>query len=183
MSNSKRRSFRAAFGGIIAALSVVLMFMTGLLPSLTYAVPAVCGALLMAAVIEINSGFGAVIYVAVSILSLLMVADKEAAVMYAAFFGYYPILKGFIERIKNTVVTWVLKYIVFNAAVVSAYFVLAKVFLIPFEGYGEDFLGKFALPLLLILANIVFALYDIALTRLVTAYLQRWRKYVTRIFK
>lgn len=181
MNRIRTRSFKAAFGGIVAALSVVLMFSTGIVPTLTYAVPAVCGALLMATVIETGAASAAVIYVAVSILSLLIVADKEAAVMYSVFFGYYPIIKSFIEKKCNSIFSWIIKYIIFNFAMILSYFVVAKVFMIPFD--DMDFLGKFALPLLLALGNFVFALYDIALTRLVTAYLLNWRKYVKRLFK
>ena len=181
MRDNKFRSFKAAFGGIIAALSIVLMFSTGLIPTLTYAIPAICGAFLMAVVIEISPAFASAIYVAVSILSLLVVADKEAAVMYAAFFGYYPIIKSFIERKTGKIASWVIKYIIFNIAMVVSYFIVAKVFMISFDDI--DFLGKWALPGLLFVGNIVFVLYDIALTRVVTAYLIRWQKYIKRVFK
>lgn len=181
MSNKRINTFKAAIGGIITALSIVLMFMTGIIPTLTYAIPAIAGALLMMLVVEINNKFALVVYVAVSILSLLMVADKEAAVMYVAFFGYYPIIKGVLEGKTKGAVTWILKYIIFNVAVISAYFIVSKVLLISFEDI--DFLGKFALPLLLLLCNVVFAFYDIALTRLFSAYIYNWRKFVKRMFK
>ena len=181
MRKNKERSFKAAFGGIIAALSIVLMFLTGVIPTLTYAIPAICGALLMTIVIEISSGFAGLVYVAVSILSLLVVADKEAAVMYAAFFGYYPIIKSFIEKKTNNALSWVIKYVIFNISMIASYFVVSKVFMITFDDI--DSLGKWAMPLLLLLGNIVFAIYDIALTRLVTAYLISWRKYIKRVFK
>lgn len=181
MRKNKERSFKAAFGGIIAALSVVFMFSTGIIPTLTYAIPAICGALLMAVVIELNAKFASLVYVAVSFLSLLVVADKEAAVMYAAFFGYYPIIKSFIERKTGRTISWIIKYLIFNASMVISYFIVSKIFMITFEDL--DVFGKFAMPLLLGLGNIVFAIYDIALTRLVTAYLSSWRKYVKRVFK
>ncbi len=181
MRDNKFRSFKVAFGGVIAALSVMLMLSTGLIPTLTYAIPAIVGALLMAVVIEISPVFASAIYAAVSILSLLVVADKEAAVMYAAFFGYYPIIKSFIERNTGKIASWVIKYIIFNASMIASYFVVAKVFMITFDDI--EFLGKFALPALLLVGNIVFVLYDIALTRLVTTYLLSWRKYVKRVFK
>lgn len=181
MRNNKLRSFKVAFGGIIVALSIVFMFSTGIIPTLTYAIPAMCGALLMAVVIEIGSVFAGAIYIAVSILSLLVVADKEAAVMYVAFFGYYPIIKGFIENKLGKTLSWIIKYIIFNIAMILSYFVISKVFMITFDDI--DFLGKYALPALLLVGNIVFALYDIALTRLVTIYLMRWQKYIKRVFK
>ena len=181
MRNNKVRSFKAALGGIIAALSIVLMFSTGIVPTLTYAIPAICGALLMAVVIEISPAFAGVIYVAVSILSVLVVADKEAAIMYVAFFGYYPIIKSFIERKPGIIRSWIIKYFIFNVAVVTAYFAASKVLVITFADI--EFLGKFALPALLLAGNVVFAIYDIALTRLVTAYLNVWQKYIKRVFK
>ena len=181
MRDNKFRSFKAAFGGVVAALSVMLMLSTGLIPTLTYAIPAIAGALLMTIVIEISPVFASAIYVAVSILSLLVVVDKEAAVMYVAFFGYYPIIKSFIERKTGKISSWVIKYIIFNVSMVASYLVVAKVFMITFDDI--DFLGKFALPALLFVGNIVFVIYDIALTRLVTTYLMVWRKYVKRVFK
>lgn len=181
MRDNKIRSFKAAFGGIIAALSIVLMFSTGIIPTLTYAIPAISGALLMAVVIEITPAFAGAIYLAVSILSLLVVADKEAAVMYVAFFGYYPIIKSFIERKTTKTISWIIKYIIFNISMIASYFVVSKVFMISFDDI--EFLGKWALPGLLLVGNVVFALYDVALTRLVTAYLIRWQKYIKRVFK
>lgn len=181
MNKKKFNSFKVALGGVISALSIVLMFMTGVIATLTYAIPAIAGALLILIVIEISPKFATSVYIAVSILSLLVVADKEAAVMYAMFFGYYPILKGIIEKKLNGVSEWIVKYVIFNIAVISAYFVVSKIFMITFE--DVDFLGKFALPILLVVCNIVFALYDIALTRLLSSYIYNWRKYIKRVFK
>ena len=181
MNKKKFNSFKIALGGIITALSIVLMFSTGLIPTLTYAIPAMTGMLLIVINIEINARFAMAVYAAVSLLSLLVVADKEAAVMYAAFFGYYPIIKGFIEKKLSGVIEWIVKYVIFNIAVISAYFVVSKIFMISYEDLGS--LGKYAVPVFLVICNIVFALYDIALTRLLSAYIYNWRKYIKRMFK
>ena len=61
----------------------------------------------------------------------IFVPDKQAALLYVIFFGYYPILKALIERLKNKIVQWVLKYAVFNAAIVSAYFIAIYLLSIP----------------------------------------------------
>ena len=51
---------------------------------------------LIVAVIEIGGENGAwMIYAAVAVLSLLFAADKEAALLFVLFFGYYPVLKIF----------------------------------------------------------------------------------------
>lgn len=181
MNKIKFRSFKAAFGGIVAALSLLFMLLTSIFPTLTYTMPAIAGALLMALVIEIGSGFAGSVYVAVGILSLLLVADKEAAVMYIAFFGYYPILKAFIESHLKKIPSWIIKFIVFNISMIISYFVVSKVFNIPFDDMGM--FGEYALFGLLAMGNVAFLLYDILLTRLVSIYLYRWQKYIKRVFK
>lgn len=181
MNNLKYRSFKAALGGIIAALSVALMFSTGIVPWLTYAVPAVSGALLMMLVIEISPAFALTVYAAVAVLSLLLVADKEAAVMYAAFFGYYPVIKSLLEKKLSKIPLWIVKFLIFNASVIAAYFIVTYALKLPFDDMGM--FGKYTVYVLLASANVVFVLYDVALTRLVTLYYMLWRKYVRRLFK
>ena len=43
-----------------------------------------------------------------------------------------------------------------------------------------DEIGKFALPLLIGAANVVFVIYDIAVTNLITMYIKWFRKKVIR---
>ena len=89
-----RQSAKTALAGIISALAVAIMFATTIIPFLTYALSAISGALLLLMVIEINRRWAFTSYVAVSILSILLLNDKEAALMYILFFGYYPIMKS-----------------------------------------------------------------------------------------
>ncbi len=179
--NRKKLSFKVALGGVIAALSIILMLGAGVTSTLVYAIPMVAGALLMVLVIEFGTGFATAVYVAVSVVSLLVLGNKEAAVMYVGLFGYYPIIKGFLERKLKTVSCWIIKYIIFNVAVVASYVVVTKIFMIPFEDI-EGF-GKWGLVILLLAGNVVFAMYDVLLTRLVTIYLYKWQKHIKRLFK
>ena len=47
----KKISFKVSLGGIISAVCLLLMFMTGFMPLLVYTLPAVAGVLLIAIVI------------------------------------------------------------------------------------------------------------------------------------
>ena len=132
-----KQSSQTAFGGILTALSVVLMFLTGIIPFLTFALPALAGALLILIVMEIGPKWALCVYAAVSILSLLVVADKEAAMMYAAFFGYYPVIKSFLESKLPRVVEWIVKFLIFNAAMVLAYVIIIFVFGMPLDEMEE----------------------------------------------
>lgn len=181
MKNRKLLSFKVALGGVIAALSLLLMLVAGVTTSLVYAIPMITGAFLMVLVIEFGSGFAWLEYLAISIISMLLLGNKEAAIMYVAFFGYYPIIKSFIEKHTRKVLGWVVKYAIFNVSMVVSYFVVSKIFMITFDDL--DGFGKYAMPGLLLAGNVLFVLYDIMLTRLVTIYIYRWQKYIKRVFK
>lgn len=181
MNKRKQLSSKVALGGVAAALSVLLMCVAGVTSTLVYAIPMLAGALLMVLVIELNPGFATAVYIAVSFLSLLILGNKEAAVMYIAFFGYYPIIKSFLEKYLKNLLCWFVKYVIFNIAMISAYFAVTKIFMISYDDIKG--FGKWALPLLLLAGNVIFVMYDILLTRLVTIYLYKWRKYVKRVFK
>lgn len=174
--NNKNTSFNVALGGVCSALAVVFMLVTAVVPVLDFAMPAAAGFLMAVIVIEINKKWAVVSYVTVSVLSLLLVPAKEVGVLFVLFFGYYPILKAILEKPKNMTTQWILKLLVFNTAVVCYYFVAIKLFT------GEalmsevgDF-GKYGLLVLLLVANVVFVMYDIALTRMISMYYNWFRK-------
>ena len=96
-----QKSTAVALCGVIAALCIVLMLLSGLIQIASIAIPALCGILLIVIVLELSAKWALCVYAAVSVISLLLVADKEAAVMFAAFFGYYPILKAKLDPIVN----------------------------------------------------------------------------------
>lgn len=175
-----KQSSKIALGGIIAALSVALMFLTGLIPFLTYALPAIAGVLLTLTVIEINKKWSLFIFAAISILSLLIVPDKEAAMMYVGFFGYYPIIKSVLECKLPKILEWVLKFVIFNAAVVISYCIIIYVFGIPLDELREY--GKYSLWILLGSANVVFLLYDYCLTKTIDLYLVKWQSRFRKLF-
>lgn len=180
-SKSVKNSSKTAIGGVIAALSIVLMFLTSIIPSMTYALPAAAGILLIILVIEVDKKWAFGVYFVVSILSILLIADKEAAVMYIFFFGYYPILKAVFEKHFNLALSWIVKLIVFNIAVIIAFLITTYVFNIPFDEMEKY--GKIAAFALLAAGNLVFIIYDFALTNLVKLYNLKWRKFFKRIFR
>ncbi len=171
-----------ALGGIITALSIVFMFMSSLIPFMTYIVPAFAGLLLIVTVEEVELKWSAYIYIAVSVLSILVIADKESAVMYAFFFGYYPFVRSFLDkRIKNRVVNKLIKFLIFNVGVVLGYLLIIYVFAIPLEEMEE--FGKYTNLVLLGLGNITFVFYDIVVSNLSYIYDKKCHKQIVKIFK
>ena len=181
MNKRKQLTFKVALGGVVSALSLVLMIISGVAISLEYAIPMITGALLMVLVVEFSKGFAWIIYIVVSILSLLLLGNKEPAVMYLMFFGYYPIIKSVLEQHLKKISCWIVKYLIFNISMIASYFVVTKIFMISFDDIKE--FGRFALPVLLLAGNILFIMYDVLLTRLVSIYIYRWQKHIKRVFK
>ncbi len=179
----KKNSFKVSLGGIVTAVCLVLMFMTSFMPLLVYTIPAVAGVLMAVIVIEISKKWAILSYISVGLLSFLITPDKEAAVLFVLFLGYYPILKSVIERIKPFLFEWIVKLVIFNVAIITAYYVIINIFgIVDMLTEFEEF-GRWAIPLILLMANVVFVVYDIAITRLITSYISWFRPKFLRKFK
>lgn len=178
---------KTAIGGMAVALSVVLLIPTAQ-ELFVYALPALAGILTLFCVIELGKSWAFGVYFAVSLLSLLLVPNKEAAVMYTAFFGYYAIVKALLEqRNLPRFVEYLLKFLIFNAAVVAAYLVLIYLFGMPLDAVlGVDdsvWWAKYALPVMLVMGNAVFLVFDFALTRMAMVYLKLLQPKLRRLFR
>ena len=145
-----------ALGGILAALAVVIMSMGTLIPVATYVCPMLC-ALLLQAVLKICGKRTAwAWYGAVSVLSLLMAPDKEAAAVFCAL-GYYPILKPKLDQCKGS---WFWKGLLFNGVTLMLYWLLMH--LLGFDQITAEFaeMGAVLTVVTLLLGNVTFFLLD-----------------------
>lgn len=176
-----KSSSRMALCGMMGALSVTCLLLT-VFPFATYALPALASMFLFPVAIECGRRWGLLTYAATAVLAVLLAPDLEAKVLYAAFFGYYPILKSVAEPCGK-VREWVLKLGAFNLSVVGAYFVLTRLGL----SLQEFALGNLPLGAVLggflLVGNVVFVLYDIALTRALSLYFARFQPLLRRLFR
>lgn len=168
-----------ALCGITAALITAVMT-AAYFPFLTYAIPAIAGAVIMIPLVEIGKGYAALTYI-VTCLPVMLFAENEAKLMYVCFFGYYPIIKAIFEKVKIRVIEFILKFAVFNGAVTAVYLLLSNIFMIDMEGIGDY--GKYGVILLYVVGNVAFLLYDICLARLCTVYIYRLHPKIKKIMK
>lgn len=145
-----------ALGGVLAALAVVIMCLGGLIPLATYTCPMLCCLLLKFVFQSCGNRIGWSWYGAVAILSLLMGPDKEAAAVFV-FFGYYPLVKPKLERMK---LGWILKALLFNASVFIMYTLLIHLFGMAQVAAEFQEMGKILLIVTLALGNVTFFLLD-----------------------
>ncbi len=161
-NDSRNLSSRVALGGIVAALCIVIMFLTGVLPALYIAAPMAAGLLMIILVEEVSVGWAWLTYHAVSLLALIVTFDKEAALMFILFFGYYPMLRLYLEKIKSRPLKTVCKYAVFNLFLLLDY--LATVYVLGLPTFEDT--GPVMFVILFLAFNLVFYFYDKVLSRM-----------------
>lgn len=150
-----------ALGGVLAGVAIVIMCLGGLIPFATYACPVLC--ILIGNIVLIMCGvkFGWSWYMAVSILSFMLAPDRESAIVYA-FLGAYPCIKRILERLP---LQWIWKFLYFNAAAVSAFWVSAYILGITELLIEFQEIGIFGLVAVLMLSNVTFWLLDCLLSK------------------
>ncbi len=177
-----KKSYTTAFCGIISAISIIFLFCTAFFPFAEYALPCLAGAVLMVLVVEVGYKYAFVAFFAVSLISFFIVPSREVSVLFFLFFGYYPIVKSLLEKLKLRFLEWALKLLIFNVAMVSAYFLLINLFGLK-DLLNEFGAFKFGIPGMLFLGNIVFIIYDIALTKAVSIYIYKLSPILKKRFK
>lgn len=152
---------RIAFGGVMAALAVVVMCLGGMIPIATYVCPMLCMQLQQLVLRICGRRTAWAWYGAVAALALLMGPDKEAAALFA-FLGYYPIVKPQLDRMKMGLV---LKLALFNAAILAMYWLLIHLFAMDQIASEFSKLGNAMTAVTLAMGNAVFFLMDKVLER------------------
>ena len=165
------KTSKVALCGVIAALSVVVLFLTGLVPIFVFSFPAIAGCLLIAVVAETSVRYGIAVYAVVSILSVFLVPDREAVLLYIIFFGYYPALYGVLSRIQNQVLCWIVKILLFNVAMLAELFLSVFVLSIPFSEAMP--FGKIGVVVIFTLFNLFFVAFDLSMNGLIVMYIRR----------
>lgn len=146
-----------SYAGLMAALSAVFLIFASLLPkgnSVFYILSSVC---VMIIVWLYSMKIGIVMYLAVSLLSLIIVPNKLVAILYILIFGLYPIVKAFCEKGFPFYIEIGLKLLYYNIALIILYFVL-KIILKEIPHF------KFGIALTVASSEVIFVLYDYLLT-------------------
>ncbi len=182
MRRGSSKTFKLAFCGIITALSVSLMF-AALIPSMTYVFPALSGIVLWVISVQINAKWALLSFAAASLLSFMIVPELEANLFFVFFFGYYPILRPVLEKIKPKILAFLAKFAVFNAAVISVYFLMCLLFSADKMLEGMEEFGEYALLVLWVTGCAAFVLYDICLRYIANIYEKFFKQRLSKFFR
>ncbi len=164
-----KRARTIALCAMMTALSVICLWLSSILPTGQLGFSAAALLFGCAAVLEVGIGGGAAVYICSVLLGALLMSNRFPLFYYVVFFGYYPIVKSLAERAMRRYVEWIVKLAVFNAALAMTVMLFSEAVL--------SFSPVKSLPVICILANAVFVIFDIGLTRLIRFYMARIHKY------
>jgi len=152
----RSKAYPVALGGMLAAAAVVLMCIGTIIPVATYAAPVLCMMVCQMVVKICGSRIAWAWSGTVSILSLLLSPDKEAAAVFV-FLGYYPILKPWLDRQR---LKWLWKGLLFNSSILVMYAIL--IHLLGMADIAGEFAeaGTVMTVVMLLLGNVTFFLLD-----------------------
>ena len=166
------KSRQMALCGLLTALAVVVMVLSGAMGIGTFAGPVLAMVVLLPVPEELGSKAAVTVYAAVALLGLLLVPEAELAMVYAAF-GWYPILRPHLDHIPSRLLRILCKLALCTAIILLLYGVLLRLL-----GLTADLLASTPIfnGLLLILGNLVFLLTDRALERMTFLWHNKLRK-------
>lgn len=175
MKNSKI----IAYSGVATALSVVMLFLGSIFWVLGYTMPLVASLVMIILLDSISQKSALLTFISTSIISFILLNDKECVLLYILFFGYYPLIRDKINDIKPKFLSYLLKFITFNAAMVLTQVLCVYVFGIPFD----DMLGKWGIVVFVLCLNLVFVVFDKLYTLLLKLYRIKLKKKVEKYIK
>ena len=156
-----------AESGLLVSLTLVILYATSIIPISKLSILTVASCLIPISIIRTSIKNTILVYVASSVLSFFLV-PTNIALYYTLFFGVYGIIKYLIEKAKNNPIELFLKLISFNI-LLGIIYLITKSFLIIST-------SNFPLWIIWLAAQIVFLIYDYALTLVISFFLKRFHK-------
>lgn len=163
MTKTKKLTLTSVF----CALAAVLIVGSSILPIGDGFLFIIGSAMMCAIVCECGVKYAAAGFIATSLLTAILSADKTVVLLFTGFTGWYPIAKLYIERIRNLKKEIILKFII-GLIVSLIFFFGGKIFNVT-VGWYWVLLGTFAV-----------VSYDYLLTLMIQVYYDKIRKHIKR---
>lgn len=166
MKNTKKLTLSAT----LVALGAVFMIIGAVFEVMDLTACALASLTVVFAYLELGSPYTWLIWLCTSLATALMFPGSLIWVEYLLVFGIYPILKGYVERLRRPL--WLpVKLAFINAIIWALIFLVDLIFGTPFlEGDSE-----IMKVLLYVLMNVAFIAYDAFITVMVRFYMIKIR--------
>ncbi|SHJ92305.1 hypothetical protein SAMN02745248_01329 [Hathewaya proteolytica DSM 3090] len=124
MNKSKLLSNNIARGAIFAALSVIILYLSSVIPINTMFFLLASAAIIPLALTASGLYTAILVYFSTSLIGALFVPDKQVVVYYICLFGIYGIIKYFIEKLASVVVEVILKLLYFSSTCLLIFYLV-----------------------------------------------------------
>ena len=161
-----------ALCGVLAALAAALMLLGGIFPGATYCAPLLASLVLIPAQEECGPRAAWGLFTAAALLSLLLCADKEAALVFC-FLGYYPLVKPNLDAISPKALRLLAKLGLCAVSMGVMYALIIFVFKLPavVQEFSES--AAWLLWATAAMGLLLFFVYDLLIDRLAVVYRHR----------
>ncbi len=163
----RRRTRRLTLSAMLTALGVLILYLGALVDVGSLAAAGLTSLLMLLAVRECRGAYPYFVFAATAILAFFLLPQKEGALLYLLFGGFYPIMKFKIERMRRPF-PFLTKLVYVNLVITLAELATIYFFYLPPLAWGYY-------AALYLLANPTFFLYDRLLDRILVLYEAKWR--------
>lgn len=168
-----KKTATIALSGLLLALTIALLYVKTLIPVLDFSIYILISFFTGIVLQESNHRWAWIFFAASVILSLILPINKLAFLVFYSFFGYYGIVKYYIEKLKSKIIGFLFKLLFINLAVILNYFI-ASSFMPGILGEGIQ------LYLIVLIASVFIFIYDYVYTLAMVFYNGRIRKLLRR---
>ncbi|MBC7765135.1 MAG: hypothetical protein H7Y41_01525 [Hyphomonadaceae bacterium] len=167
----KNKAHIATIGAATIALSIIFLFAASIAPTGRFLLFAIATMLSIAVVIECGLAWAWTSYAATAILALFLVPDKTMVFLYILFFGYYGMVKMYIEMLQKLWLEWTIKMTLFAVVSYIIGFLLAGLI-------GLKLPANYSMLILWGIAIVGFTLYDIGYSSAANLYIHSLQRYL-----
>ncbi|HWQ50435.1 MAG TPA: hypothetical protein VN369_01415 [Terriglobales bacterium] len=161
-------------GAMAAAAAVVLMALSVVFPTLSISCAAFSGFIIMFAYLKWGMKTALTSYATASLLGIMLLPNKEAAILFAVLFGQYPMVKAAVEQKSGKLRAFTLKALYFNADMLLVYWFVSGV--LGLQILDPNMPAAFAF----VFMNVIFLIYDYTFSPLMKVLRQRFFKFLWR---
>jgi len=152
----------------MSALCVIFILCAKYVPNLTLAFLFAASITVGICILRYKTLCAFVSYAVTSLITLFIVPD--VSLLFTVLFGIYPIIKLYIEKLRNIVTEYIIKFVFANIFLVALYVVL--------KATETVHIWDFGLALLWIVGIVALLFYDLMFTVVINAFYKSYYKYL-----
>ena len=180
-----KQTKKLTLSAMLVALGTVFMVLGAVIEVFDLTAVALASVLVAFVYIELGSPYTWLVWICTTLCTFLFYQHSAMWFIYLVLFGIYPILKGYIERLRRPF-WWPLKLVYGNIAFILMLFGIKLITGLPFIDPTEDFFGISGKALYIVtwvLLNVALVAYDFFITVMVRFYMERLRPKFRKLLK